>query len=141
MNLNKFKKTIGKTNPEKGLRDLAGARKAEYHHNDQGAIRVKGKYISHDYDRFGRVFGITAYLLAWLYVPCTVLSFFLPPGSIWNPFSIFLTGMFAVHGFALVADGLRNSNAPWAMKGIKIYWMGVILLIVLSMIISMLPKG
>ncbi len=48
-----------------------------------------------------------------------------------------IIGFAMVHGCAMFADGLRNSNAPWATKGIKIFWIFTLLFIVYGVVASM----
>lgn len=122
MNLNRLKRGFTRTNPEKGLRDLPGARKSERHNHDEETIRIKGRYIPSDTDRIGHYFGIMGYLHAWIYVILLPCSIFSDEHYMFSPLSIFLIGLFIVHGCAMFADSFRHSEAPWARKGIKIFW-------------------
>lgn len=73
-----------------------------------------------------------AYGLAWL---CNVVLFgtmimlFLPRdlqidlSNFMRP--LYLTLGFLLHLLAMVADGIRGSNAPWARKSILIFWGGL----------------
>ncbi len=141
MNLNRYKKGFTGTNPERGLRSLPGARKSDRHDNNSGTIRVKGRYISQDTDRMGKFFGMTGYIHAWLYVillPWVLLSEINMGSVTFTPLSIFIIGFAMVHGCALFADGLRNSDAPWANKGIKIFWIFTLLVLVYGAIASVM---
>ncbi|MBT8044723.1 MAG: hypothetical protein KJO79_07210 [Verrucomicrobiae bacterium] len=126
MNLHRFKKLIGKNNPEKGLYSLPGAQKADRHIQNAGTIRVKGRYIPGDTERMGRFFGMMAYIHAWLYVLLLPSSMYTGDHDFFSPLSVFLIGMFLIHGCAIAADGLRNSNAPRAVWGIKIFWISTV---------------
>jgi len=137
MNLNSIKRGFTSTNPEKGLRNLSGARKADRIDDSTCTIRVKGQYISGGNDKVGRFFGMMGYIHAWLFVilfPCTLIA---GDNYISSPLSVFIIGFAIVHGCAMFADGLRNSNAPWATKGIKIFWIFTLLLAVYSIVVAM----
>ncbi len=139
--MNRFKKGYTGTNPERGLRNLPGAMKADRIDNSSSTIRVKGRYISQDTDRIGGFFGMMGYIHAWLYVilmPCTLLVDPNAVSLIFTPISVFIIGFAMVHGCALFADGLRGSNAPWASKGIKIFWLFNLLLMVYGIVASMI---
>ncbi|MFK7910664.1 MAG: hypothetical protein AB8F34_08675 [Akkermansiaceae bacterium] len=138
MNLNRFKKGYTGTNPERGLRSLAGAVKADKHIDNPGAVRVKGRYIPRDTDRIGHFFGMMGYIHAWLYVillPCSIYAD--SHSVIFSPMAVFMVGMFVVHGCAIIADGLRHTEAPWARKGIKIFWIATLTLAAFGGILSM----
>ncbi len=138
MNLNSIKRGFTSTNPEKGLRGLPGAMKADRIDDSSSTIRVKGRYIPGNTDRVGQFFGMMGYIHAWLFVilfPCTLIA---GDDSIFSPMSIFIIGFAMVHGCAMFADGLRNSNAPWATKGIKIFWIFTLLFIVYGVVASMI---
>ena len=138
MNLNSIKRGFTSTNPEKGLRNLPGAMKADRIDNSPSTIRVKGRYISQDTDTVGRFFGMMGYIHAWLYVILFPCSIFVGDDYLFSPISIFIIGLAMVHGCALFADGLRNSDAPWATKGIKIFWIFTLVMLVTSIVASML---
>jgi len=138
MNLNRFKKGFTSTNPERGLHNLPGAIKSERHDEGPSVVRVKGRYIPQDNDRAGQFFGIMGYIHAWIYVillPCTI---FAKDSLVFNPLSVFLTGLVIVHGCALAADGLRNSDAPWARKGIKIFWLASLVFLLTSILLGVI---
>lgn len=138
MNLNSIKRGFTRTNPERGLRSLPGSMKADRIDNSSSTIRVKGQYISQGNDKIGRFFGMMGYIHAWLYailLPCSIVG---GDDYIFSPLSIFIIGFAMVHGCAMFADGLRNSNAPWATKGIKIFWLFTLLVIVYGIIASMI---
>ena len=138
MNLNSIKRGFTSTNPEKGLRNLSGARKADRIDDSTSTMRVKGRYISGGNDKIGQFFGMMGYIHAWLYVilmPCSLVA---GDDYISSPISIFIIGFAIVHGCAMFADGLRNSNAPWATKGIKIFWIFSLLLVVYGVVASMM---
>lgn len=90
--------------------------------DNPGAIRVKGRYIPQDTDRAGQVFGMMGYIHAWIYAVLLPCSLYSVDHYFFSPLSVFLIGMFVVHGCALVADGLRHSEAPWARRGIMLFW-------------------
>lgn len=90
--------------------------------DNPGAIRVKGRYIPQDTDRAGQVFGMMGYIHAWIYAVLLPCSLYAVDHYFFSPLSVFLIGMFVVHGCALVADGLRHSEAPWARRGIMLFW-------------------
>ncbi len=141
MNLNRYKKGFTSTNPERGLRSLPGASRPERHAGSPGTIRVKGRYISQDTDKTGRVFGMMGFITSWLYVillPWSLLAEINIGSVMFTPLSIFIIGFAVVHGCALFADGLRNSDAPWATKGIKIFWSLTLLVIVYAVIASLM---
>jgi len=78
------------------------------------------------------------YIHAWIYVillPCTI---FAKDSLVFNPLSVFLTGLVIVHGCALAADGLRNSDAPWARKGIKIFWLASLVFLLTSILLGVI---
>lgn len=136
MNLNKFKKTIGKNNPEKGLRNLVGAQKDERRDSSSGTIRVTGKYISGDKELnlTGRVLGLIAYISAWITGLLMLVSLLMPSVNLPHPFATFIFGLLVVNGCAMLADGFRGSDAPWAMKGIIIFWSAAVLTFVISLV-------
>jgi len=136
MNLNKFKKTIGKTNPEKGLRNLVGAQKMEQRDLGPGTVRVKGVYRSVDHGRSGNFFGILAYVAALLTSICMMGSIFFP--YLGNPMAYFCIGILPVHGFAMISDGINSSKTPWAGKSIKLFWSAAALVIVTSILYALI---
>ena len=126
MNLNRLKRGFTRTNPERGLYSLPGAQKPDRHKERSTTVRVKGRYIPQDTDRMGQLFGMMGYIHAWLYVilmPCAMLA---ENTMDFDPLSVFLIGLAVVHGCAMAADGLRHSEAPWARKGIKIFWISTL---------------
>jgi len=138
MNLNSIKRGFTHTNPERGLHSLPGAIKSERHDKGPSVVRVKGQYIPQDTDRAGQFFGMMSYIHAWIYIillPCTI---FAEDSLIFNPLSVFLIGLVTVHGCAMVADGLRNSDAPWARKGIKIFWIASLAFLLMSIVLGVI---
>lgn len=136
MNMNSIKRGFTRTNPERGLHSLSGAMKSERHHEGPSVVRVKGRYIPQDTDRAGQFFGMMSYIHAWIYVillPCTILA---KDSLDFNPLAVFLIGSAIVHGCAMAADGLRNSGAPWARKGIKIFWLVSLLCLLMSILLG-----
>jgi len=132
MNLNTLKRGFSRTNPEKGLRSLPGAQKSEHRDDLSGSIRVKGQYIAHDHDKAGRILGMMAYGASWicngiifLLITLSLLPFF--PGVSWERalLPIYVVLGFVIHIMVMVADGMRNSNAPWARKSMIVFWAGV----------------
>lgn len=145
MNLNTLKRGFTKTNPERGLRSLPGAQKSEHRENRSNSVRVKGLYITDSYDTAGRVIGITAYTLSWL---CNGIILLLATHSL-LPFitETISTGLllggyfiiaFIIHALVILADGMRDSNAPWARKSIIVFWSGVGILLVLSILLAII---
>ena len=124
MNLNKYKKTINTIQPERGLHNLVGAEKFERTNRDSGAIRVTGKYISgHAELNFaGRILGMIAYISSWVAGLFMLGSLILPSLNLPHPFASFIAGLIVVNSSAMLADGFRSSDAPWAMKGLIIFW-------------------
>ena len=138
MNLNRFKKGFTSTNPERGLHNLPGAMKSERHDEGPSVVRVKGQYIPQDTDRAGQFFGMMSYIHAWIYVillPCTILA---QDSLAFNPLAVFLIGLAIVHGCAMAADGLRYSDAPWARKGIKIFWIASLICLLMSILLGVI---
>lgn len=136
MNLNKFKKNIRTINPERGLKDLVGAKKAELRDQAPGTVRVNGRYISgYKSTRLaGRILGIGAYITAWITGCLMLTSSLLSETSLLQPPALFLIGFLLVHGGVILADGLQNSNAPWARKAVIIFWSMAVLTFVISLI-------
>lgn len=134
MNLHRFKRTIGKTNPEKGLRSLPGAQKRDHRDKLPSTVRVKGRYISQDHSTLGSFFGVMGYIHAWIFALGMTLSLFASSMKDLNPITIFFLGFAVVHGCAFLTDGLSNSNSPWAGKSIKIFWIGTAICAAISII-------
>lgn len=138
MNLNTLKRGFTKTNPEKGLRSLPGAQKSVHREEGSGGIRVKGQYITHDHNTAGIVLGVMAYGFSWC---CNVILLLLAAQSLlpflaelaWGSLLLpaYLVLGFVIHIMVMVADGLRNSNAPWARKSIIVFWVGTGLFLVI----------
>ncbi|NWK55409.1 hypothetical protein HW115_07285 [Verrucomicrobiaceae bacterium N1E253] len=144
MNLNTIKRGFTKTNPERGLHSLPGARRSELRHETPETIRIRGKYISDSHDSTGRVIGILAFFISCI---CTLILILLC--SHWLPFVTplvhfdTLLAMYVVLGFILhlmviIADTMRNSNAPWARKSIIVFWSGIGVLLAISIPILIL---
>lgn len=132
MNLNTIKRGFTKTNPEKGLRNLPGAQKSERRDLMPGSVRVSGQYISSSYNKTGKIIGLLAYTIAWicnLLIILLVLQHFSPFGSTLGTSDFFLTSYVVLgvimHIMVIFADGMQNSNAPWARKSIIVFWAGV----------------
>lgn len=138
MNLHRFKKGYTGANPERGLRDLVGAQKAGKRIGGPTAVRVKGRYISDGNDRIGQLFGMMGYIHAWLTVLLFPCSMFAADDHIFSPISTFIIGFAVVHGCAMFADGLRNSDAPWARRGIKIFWISTLVFLLGSVAFSLI---
>ncbi len=134
MNLHRFKKLIGKNDPEKGLRDLPGARKADKRIEGPETVRVKGRYIPPNTDNAGMAFGVFGFIMACIYAVLLPCSFFAVNTMIFSPLAVFILGFATVHGCAIFADSLRHSEAPWARKGIKIFWICTLLTFASSLI-------
>ncbi|MBK1856349.1 hypothetical protein JO972_15365 [Verrucomicrobiaceae bacterium 5K15] len=128
MNLTKFKKTIGKNNPEKGLHSLVGAQKGEHRDALPSTVRVKGVYRSVDHGRSGNFFGVLAYIVALFFCVMMVLSIL--DTSFGHPLSYLFIGVLPVHAFAMVSDGINSSKTPWALKTIKLFWITGALVVV-----------
>jgi|GEM_PF-5639293 hypothetical protein len=147
MNLNTLKRGFSRTNPEKGLRSLPGAQKSEHRDDLSGSIRVKGQYIVQDHDRAGRVLGIMAYGVSWICNGIILCLFILslPPfvsEMLWERalLPIYLVLGFVLHIMVMLADGMRNSNAPWARKSIIVFWGGTgLFLAVYIPLLMMMP--
>lgn len=131
MNLNKFKKTIGKNDPEKGLRSLVGAQKKREPHGTQpGAIRVNGIYRPVDQRKSGDFFGVMAYLAASLSSLGMVVSVLIP--ALGHPSAYFFLGILPVHGFAMLSDNIGSSKTPWAGKSVRLFWAAAALALLLG---------
>ena len=118
-------------------RACQGAMKSGRKNEGPSVVRVKGRYIPQDTDRAGQFFGMMGYIHAWIYVillPCTI---FAEDSHIFNPFAVFIIGLSVVHGCAMAADGLRNSDALWARKGIKIFWLASLICLLMSILLKM----
>ena len=139
MNLNTIKRGFSKTNPEKGLRSLPGALKGEHKKDKLGTIRVSGKYIPSDHDALGLTFGILGYTIAWISAISLVINTFLvttsSDGDTNYVIGSFVLGCAFVHGCSIFADAMRKTEAPWARKGIIVFWSGVLLSVVLGLIL------
>lgn len=132
MNLNTLKRGFTKTNPEKGLRHLPGAQKSDHRRHD--SIRIKGPYIPKDHHGAGKILGITAFSFAWLCNGILILiaiqwilpfvTEFIMSDLLRNCYIIL---GFVIHPLVIMADGLRNSDAPWARKSILVFWGGLAL--------------
>ena len=112
--------------------------KSERHDEGPSVVRVKGQYIPQDTDRAGQFFGMMSYIHAWIYVillPCTILA---QDSLAFNPLAVFLIGLAIVHGCAMAADGLRYSDAPWARKGIKIFWIASLICLLMSILLGVI---
>jgi len=141
MNLNTIKRGFSKTNPEKGLHSLPGAHKEDHRDDKQGTItiRVSGKYIpSNDDVAAGKAFGILGYIIAWTSAIALVVNTVLLATNSSNTNYVpasFILGCAFVHGCSIFADTMRNTEAPWARKGIIVFWSGVLLSIGLGLIL------
>jgi hypothetical protein len=139
MNLQPLKRNFGKTNPEKGLRSLPGCHKGDHKDDKLGTIRVSGKYIPSDHDALGLAFGFLGYTIAWISVISLVINTFLvttsSDGDTNYVIASFVLGCALVHGCAIFADTMRNTEAPWTRKGIIVFWSGVLLSVVLGLIL------
>lgn len=133
MNLNSFKRGFTKTNPEKGLHHLPGARKSDRKEEGPETIRVKGIYVAENHHTAGRVFGILSYGLAWV---CNSILMIITTVSVMqftsdshylgdNALIAYIALAVILHTFVIVADNLRNSDAPWARKSIITFWIGL----------------
>ena len=135
MKMNRIKKGFTTIAPEHGLSSLPGAVKTERDPNSESTVRVKGTYIPRNTDRTGKFFGIMCLLLACTYVialPCTIFNI---AGLSIPPLAIFAIGMFVIHGCSMLANSLRHvSEAPWARKGIKIFWISTLVWSLIGMI-------
>lgn len=136
MNLNRLKRGFTRTDPERGLRNLPGATKSDRMDDSLSTIRVKGRYIPTNTDRAGQLFGMMGYIHSWLYLVLLSCTVFATNTLEFSPLSIFLIGFAVVHGCAMAADGLRHSEAPWARKGIKIFWLTTLAFSVYGIVVS-----
>lgn len=81
---------------------------------------------------------MTGYIFAWLSAMTLVVSTALlatNSGNTGYVASAFLIGFAVVHGCAIFADTMRNTEAPWVRKGIIVFWSGVLLSILLGVIL------
>ena len=140
MNLNTIKRGFSKTNPEKGLRSLPGAHKEDHRDNQQNTIRISGKYIPNKENvDAGKALGMLGYVVAWVsgvtLVMNTVMLTTNSGGNTGYAATALALGGALVHGCSIFADTMRNTEAPWARKGIVVFWSGVLLSLVLGLIL------
>lgn len=131
MNLNTIKRGFSRTQPEKGLSSLPGAQKNPTRLPDSTTVRVKGVYISEPPSPLGKICSISAFCLACgcnliLLVLATLWVLPLETAPLLSDYLLSYYVVFAaiLHGFAIVADGTLQSNAPWARKGLIMFWCG-----------------
>ena len=137
MNLNKYKKGFTKIRPERGLKNLVGAQKTELRDKPPETVRVTGTYIpGHKETRVaGRVLGIISFLISVIAGGLMLLAVILPNLDTPHPLGSFTLGFLLVHGCVMLADGLQNSDAPWARKAVIIFWSSTVLTFVISLVI------
>lgn len=136
MQLNKFKKGFSCIRPERGLKGLVGTQKIELRDKAAETIRVSGTYIpGHKGSiKAGRFFGMLSYITSWLVGGLMLLSSLLPELNLPHPLSSFIFGCVLVHICMMLADGLQNSNSPWARKSVIIFWSAALLTFLLCLI-------
>ena len=134
MNLNKYKKGMKSTDPERGLRKLVGAQKAGSHGENPDTIRVNGIYQPSDHSSAGNFFAIVTCTLAIIASSGIVLSIFLP--SLGSPLAYFLGGLMTIHGCAMIADGVGSTKMLLVRHSIKLFWCTSVITFIVSMIFS-----
>lgn len=138
MNLNTLKKGFTCNNPEKGLRSLPGAQKHDRKNRDEQSFRLSGKYIPPKDYGVSKYVGMAAFIASCLSVlgmaGAILMSFFGNGNYRGIIMPSFLIGITIVHALSILAESLKGGEVALARKGIKVFWMGLLVAFILPVL-------
>ena len=135
----KIKKGYNNANPDRGLQSLPGATKKDRQRDASPRLRVTGKYISANYNRFTITLSILGYITACatalIMIFRTLSAALEKTDRIASALPAFVIGFLLVHCCVIFTEAISSHEIPRVRKSIKVFWTGCLISVLMAVIL------